>query len=545
MAANQSRRTFVKTAGTTLMVAGLAGMGLVGCSSQGAPSGTGSTGDASSDGFEWDEETDVLVVGSGLAGVAAAVTVAKEDPNATCLLIEKGQSPLGNGNSPFSTGIFMYTTEDREQDALEYLKELRENEETGTPDDVLEAFASEIVHNLDWIKELGATDADLTIIPGTADLVCFPEYPELEHSASCDYAAFGAEGSKWDHVTKFMNDVLNDLPAITLKTQCPLTALVQDPSTKTVLGGIYSDGSTEVRVKANKGVIMTCGGFESNPGMMANYFSEPTVKPVAAQENTGDGHRICTLLGAAEWHMNSGAGFWNTIRKLDDSGWGKYSGTGSINTALGITVASNGRRFYMDWDACGTIDWDQYYEGVPLNASVGSHHGHMQFGGDWHLLPMPKISWFVCDQTAIDNGVFALQGEDPVAEGFGYKADTLEELAAQADLPAEQLIETVDLWNSYCENGKDPAFFRPPNTLTPIKTAPFYIMMQQPQMLNTDGGPVRSAKAEIIDVEGNPIPHLYSAGEFGSVWSSLYQGGGNLGECLAFGRIAARSALAN
>ena len=51
MAANQSRRTFVKTAGTTLMVAGLAGMGLVGCSSQGASSGTGSTGDASSDGF--------------------------------------------------------------------------------------------------------------------------------------------------------------------------------------------------------------------------------------------------------------------------------------------------------------------------------------------------------------------------------------------------------------------------------------------------------------------------------------------------------------
>ena len=50
---------------------------------------------------------------------------------------------------------------------------------------------------------------------------------------------------------------------------------------------------------------------------------------------------------------------------------------------------------------------------------------------------------------------------------------------------------------------------------------------------------------EIIDIEGNVIPHLYSAGEFGSVWSGHYQGGGNLGECLAFGRIAARSALAN
>ena len=94
----------------------------------------------------------------------------------------------------------------------------------------------------------------------------------------------------------------------------------------------------------------------------------------------------------------------------------------------------------MDWDACGTIDWDQYYEGVPLNASVGSHHGHMQFGGDWHLLPMPKISWFVCDQAAIDNGVFALGGH-PVAEGFGYKADTLEELVAQAIfLPSSSLF---------------------------------------------------------------------------------------------------------
>lgn len=123
--------------------------------------------------------------------------------------------------------------------------------------------------------------------------------------------------------------------------------------------------------------------------MMANYFSQPTVTPIAAQENTGDGHRICALLNVAEWHMNSGAGFWNTIRKLDDSGWGKYNGSGSPLKNLGITVGDNGRRFYMDWDACCTFDWDQFYAGVPMNAAVGSRHGHMQFGGNWHLLPMP------------------------------------------------------------------------------------------------------------------------------------------------------------
>ena len=96
----------------------------------------------------------------------------------------------------FSSGWFMYTSADREQAALDYLKELRHSD-TGTPDDVLAAFATELTRNLDWIKELGAADTDLTIVPGTTDYACFPEYPELEHSAAIDYAAFTAEDSKW------------------------------------------------------------------------------------------------------------------------------------------------------------------------------------------------------------------------------------------------------------------------------------------------------------------------------------------------------------
>ena len=214
--------SFVKTAGTTLLVAGLTGMGLAGCSSKGGASESAPAADGD---FAWDEETDVLVVGAGLAGVAAAVTVGKESPDASCLLIEKGTSPLGNGNSPFSSGWFMYTSADREQAALDYLKELRHSD-TGTPDDVLAAFATELTRNLDWIKELGAADTDLTIVPGTTDYACFPEYPELEHSAAIDYAAFTAEDSKWDHVTKFMNEVVGGLPSVTLKTECPLVALV-------------------------------------------------------------------------------------------------------------------------------------------------------------------------------------------------------------------------------------------------------------------------------------------------------------------------------
>lgn len=63
-------------------------------------------------------------------------------------------------------------------------------------------------------------------------------------------------------------------------------------------------------------------------------------------------------------------------------------------------------------------------------------------------------------------------------------------------------------------------------------------------MLNTQGGPRRNEKAQIVRPNGAPIPRLYSSGELGSIYSYLYQGTGNLGECLAFGRVAARNAVA-
>ena len=62
--------------------------------------------------------------------------------------------------------------------------------------------------------------------------------------------------------------------------------------------------------------------------------------------------------------------------------------------------------------------------------------------------------------------------------------------------------------------------------------------------LNTQGGPRRNERAQVVRPDGTPIPRLYSAGELGSIYSYLYQGTGNIGECLAFGRIAGRNAAA-
>ena len=98
-------------------------------------------------------------------------------------------------------------------------------------------------------------------------------------------------------------------------------------------------------------------------------------------------------------------------------------------------------------------------------------------------------------------------------------------------------------WNADAEVGKDTEFGRT-LMVAPLRRAPFYAVELSPSMLNTQGGPRRNERAEILRPDGTPIPRLYSAGELGSIYSYLYQGTGNIGECLAFGRIAARNAVA-
>ena len=105
------------------------------------------------------------------------------------------------------------------------------------------------------------------------------------------------------------------------------------------------------------------------------------------------------------------------------------------------------------------------------------------------------------------------------------------------------LADTVGRWNRYCDAEHDADFGRT-LMLAPIADGPFYAVELSPSMLNTQGGPRRNERGQIVRPDGTPIPRLYSAGELGSIYSYLYQGTGNIGECLAFGRISGRNAAA-
>ena len=134
-------------------------------------------------------------------------------------------------------------------------------------------------------------------------------------------------------------------------------------------------------------------------------------------------------------------------------------------------------------------------------------------------------------------------------------APTIEELAAKIGVPAENLARTLKTWNENITAGADKEFGRPlekkgkvafegreaPLISAPFDNGPFYAAKLYPALLNTQGGPRRNVKGQVLTPFDKPIPRLYSAGELGSMWGHIYQGACNNSEACVFGRIAGRT----
>lgn len=533
-----SRRNFIKAAGAALALgAGTAMLG--GCAPKGSGSSSNDTATSVAD-IKWDEEYDVIVVGGGIAGLTAAATVANEGEGKKCLLLEKGEN--ADGNSFQSSGFCMWTNE-AEKFLNSYILGLNGDSDC-TPEDVMKAYCDGLTENVDWLKGLGAEPYMAVMGPGYegAQSNQNPEYPEIDGAQYMGAIRFtgGEDKTGPKHIAVFLQQYVESTD-VDYQKSTPMTALVQDPESGAILGVVAGEKGNKY-YKANGGVIMCTGGFENDAEYLENYMGMQGVTPAAALENTADGHRACAKAGAAMWHMKGGACFWMAPRNLENTEFTQTQPTG-LTKEFGITVGVNGRRFYNDWDACAAGDVLEI--GSDLRTNVGYRHGATQWGGRWVHLPLPPKAWFIYDAAGLAAGALPENlRENPDTTGWAYKANTIEELAALIDVPADELSKTVSTWNTFCDNGEDLAFYRPSNHMTKVAEGPFYATLCTPTMLNTDGGPVRDAEARILDPYGNPIENLYSAGEFGSIWGNMYQGTGNIGECVVFGRIAARNAMA-
>ena len=100
----------------------------------------------------------------------------------------------------------------------------------------------------------------------------------------------------------------------------------------------------------------------------------------------------------------------------------------------------------------------------------------------------------------------------------------------------DRFAATLSEYREGRRSGNEDKFGRSQQTLIDLY-GDLYGLPVWPCLLNTQGGPKRNSRGQILNVWGQPIKRLYSAGEMGSIWGLLYQSGGNLAECLGMGRM--------
>lgn len=181
-----------------------------------------------------------------------------------------------------------------------------------------------------------------------------------------------------------------------------------------------------------------------------------------------------------------------------------------------------------------------------MNEATHSKHGRVPYHNGWTPLVMPDNAFMIFDDEARKSECiyesWSKDSEKEIASGMVKKGNTIEELARQLGIDPDGLRRQIDFYNEQCAKGEDLQFKRGKRYLKPLLSAPFYGVKVEKTFTNTQGGPERNERAELIKRGGGVIAHLYAAGELGSVFPNLYNGGGNIGEALAFGRIAGMEA---
>lgn len=512
MAHTLSRRNLL-TAGTATLAAGIASTGLL------AHSALANEAAAPFEGtVDWAAEYDVVVVGFGGAGANTAIAAA--DEGASVLLLEKAPEAEAGGNSIVCVQLHCAT--DDPESMTTYIKAMRGDFSTPS-DEMIEVYAQGMAENRAWIEYLGG-EPTIATKAATNDTAEWPELPGSQaftiltvHQGRGDGAAYA-----------LLKDNVAQRENITVWYEAPAVELIQDKETGIVHGvQVNVDGQT-LNVRAKNGVVMTLGGFENNPKYQQSFLRRAFWPSLGhAHYNTGDGIGMAQRVGADLWHMASFES--NNFEFCDEELgitwlWG--------NHLRGILIGENGKRFINEFQL------------------GGAKHGHLEYGGTWQAPALPEKSWQVVDSTIFAEGPlypsWSPDGAFEIEKGWILKADTLEELAELMGLEgdaATALPQTVADYNGFCEQGRDWAWDREKD-LVPLAEAPYYAVRLTHAIVNTQGGPVKNERGEILDTYGNPIPHLYEAGEFGDVWPERYQSACNLGGGMIFGRISGRNAAA-
>lgn len=504
----------------------------------------------------WDEECDVVVIGSGGGALVGALAAAKA--GLKVILVEAtdrfgGTTAYSGGGMwlPCNAALRRAGDDDTMEDAREYYRAVVGSR---TPRAVQDAFLDNGAAMLDFLE----SDPHLE----------FAVYPWPDYYGKAPKARAGGRHIMPLNLTPEEIGALRDqlrptLPVerlgeplpeelvggqaligrllLALKAQAGADLRLSTPfrdyvvEDGAVTGVVVGKDGAERRIRARKGVLAAAGGFERNGEMRARFGVPGELSGcVGAPGNMGRPIEAGIAIGADVDLM--GEAWWSPGILHPDG-----TATFSLGLTGGIFVDANGERFANESAA---------YDRLGRDIIAAEAEGRLK-----------RPFWMVYDDSTggeppvIFPTVPVGKAEDYVAAGYRKRGATLAELASEIGVPADRLEATVARYNGFCDAGRDEDFDRGGepydrffmgegggSPLVPIRRGPFHAQAFSISDLGTKGGLKTDAKARVLRADGSVIPGLYAAGNtMAAVSGQTYPGGGNpIGSCAVFSWIAAR-----
>lgn len=472
---------------------------------------------------QWDLEADVVIVGCGGGGMAAAVLLSESGKEVAVVEVGSDQHA---GNTSLCAGMIQgcCTKAQAERgidDSVdEYLKLLDACSEGYGDPELRRLFAENCGPTVDWLSEQGVVfpPENITTSGTVSDLYAdvTPSVPRCHVVAS--YSGAEIVDVLYDKAVANGADFLFNTEA---------TRLVFDDGRMAGIAAVGADGG-ELRIGARDAVLMSSGGFSRNIDMV-NTFMTPSLagmasdRPVLASYGSlyqkGTGIRMCMALGAGlatPWlAYNAAPG----IAANPDVNQGGFIGT------PGIYVSTDGKRH--------------------INEDRSSCSSEAMVTKIWQQ--DQGFVWGIWDQAGVDGAPVHYISQDfsnEVDEGCVFKAETLEELAEAIGVDPAALVQTVADYNDAMASGTDELGRTGGGA---IEQAPFYAGRVVAVSPDTAGGVTVNTRLQVTDVFGEPIPGLYAVGNMvGGFKGRVNVGCGQaIGWGYTSGRLAAEDILAN
>ncbi|MBJ8326310.1 flavocytochrome c [Streptococcus pacificus] len=432
---------------------------------------------------------DVIIIGSGGAGMSAAI--AAKDAGANVVILEK-MPYIGGNTSKSSAGMNASETKFQKEQGIEDSNE-KFFEETlkggkGTND---EALLHYLVDNsasaIDWLDSMGITLDNITTTGGMS--VTRTHRPS-DGSAVGGYLVDGL----YDNIME------RDIPVF---VNAEVTDIIEKDGQ--VAGVTVKINGKETTI-SSKAVVLATGGFGANMDMVTKFKPELKGYVTTNQKgSTGDGIALAEDEGAQTVDMDQ-IQIHPTVEQESS-----YLITEAVRGEGAILVDSKGNRFVNELETRDKVS-------AAINQLEPNHA-------------------FVIFDDALKGRVPAIDKYDE--KGLVAKSDSIEGLAKEIVTESETLKNTLEKWNQAVADASDTDFGRTTGMENDLSTGPFYAIKIAPGIHHTMGGLKINTEAQVLNKDGKAIPGLYAAGEVtGGIHGQNRIGGNAVADIIIFGRQA-------